>query len=33
MNEQPTFADLDYRHKRSRARREEFLEPMDSLIP
>ena len=33
MNEQPTFADLDYQHKRRRIRREEFLERMDSLIP
>ena len=32
MNEQPTFADLDYQHKRRRTRREEFLERMDSLI-
>ena len=33
MNEQPTFADLDYQHKRRRTRREEFLERLDSLIP
>ena len=33
MNEQPTFADLDYQHKRRRTRREEFLERMNSLIP
>ena len=33
MNEPPTFADLDYQHKRRRTRREEFLERMDSLIP
>ena len=33
MNERPTFADLDYQHKRRRTRREEFLERMDSLIP
>ena len=33
MIEQPTFADLDYQHKRRRTRREEFLERMDSLIP
>ena len=33
MNEQPTFADLDYQHKGRRTRREEFLERMDSLIP
>ena len=33
MNEQSTFADLDYQHKRRRTRREKFLERMDSLIP
>ena len=33
MNEQPSFADLDYQHKRRRTRREEFLERMDLLIP
>ena len=33
MKEQPSFADLDYQHKRRRTRREEFLERMDSLIP
>ena len=33
MNEQPTFADLDYQHKGRRTRREEFLERMDFLIP
>ena len=33
MNEQPTFADLDYQQKLRRPRREEFLERMDSLIP
>ena len=32
MNEQPTFADLDYQHKRRRTCREEFLERLDSLI-
>ena len=32
MNEQPTFADLDYQHKRRRTRREEFLE-LIALIP
>ena len=26
MKEQPTFADLDYQHKRRRICREEFLE-------
>jgi hypothetical protein len=33
MQEQPSFADLDYQHKRRRTRREEFLERLDSLIP
>ena len=33
MQEQPSFADLDYQHKRRRTRREEFVERMDSLIP
>ena len=33
MNEQPTFADLDYQGKKRKTRREEFLERMDSLIP
>ena len=33
MNQQPTFADLDYQHKRKRVRRDEFLERMDSLVP
>ena len=33
MQEQPSFADLDYQHKGRRTRREEFLERMDSLIP
>ena len=33
MNDQPSFADLDYQHKRRRTRREEFLERLDSLIP
>ena len=33
MNEQPSFADLDYQHKRRRTRREEFLERMDLLVP
>ena len=33
MNEQPTFADLDYQCKKRKTRREEFLERMDSLIP
>ena len=33
MNEQPSFADLDYQGKRRKTRREEFLERMDSLVP
>ena len=33
MTEQPTFADLDYRHKKRKTRREVFLERMDGLIP
>ena len=33
MTEQPTFAELDYQHKRRRTRRELFLERMDSLVP
>ena len=33
MKEQPSFAELDYQHKRRRTRREEFLQRMDSLIP
>ena len=30
---QPTFADLEYRGKKRRTRRELFLERMDGLIP
>ena len=33
MNEQPTFADLDYQGKKRKTRGEEFLERMDSRIP
>ena len=33
MKDQPSFAELDYQHKRRRTRREEFLQRMDSLIP
>ena len=33
MNGQPTFADLDYQHKRRRTRREVFLERMESPVP
>ena len=31
--DQPTFADLEYRGKKRRTRRELFLERMDGLIP
>ena len=31
--DQPTFADLDYRNKKRKTRREVFLERMDGLIP
>ena len=31
--EQPTFADLEYRGKKRKTRRELFLERMDGLIP
>ena len=33
MKEQPSFAELDYQHKRRRTRREEFLERLEFLIP
>ena len=33
MADQPTFADLDYEHKRHKTRRERFLEQLDSLVP
>ena len=33
MTDQPTFADLDYQHKKRKTRREAFLERMDDLIP
>ena len=33
MTDQPTFADLEYRHKKRRTRREVFLERMECLIP
>ena len=33
MTEQPTFADLEYQHKRRQTRREVFLKRIDSLIP
>ena len=31
--EQPTFADLEYAHKKRKTRREKFLERMEELIP
>ncbi len=31
--DQPTFADLEHRHKKRKTRRELFLKRMDSLIP
>ena len=31
--DQPTFADLEYRNKRWKTRREVFLEQLDTLIP
>ena len=31
--EQPTFADLEFQHKKRKTRREVFLERMDGLIP
>ena len=31
--DQPTFADLEYRHKKRKTRRELFLKRMDFLIP
>ena len=33
MTEQPTFADLEYQHKKRLTRREVFLKRIDSLIP
>ena len=33
MPDQPTFADLDYEHKKRKTRREAFLDRMDGLIP
>ena len=33
MTEQPTFADLEYQHKKRQTRREVFLKRIDSLIP
>lgn len=33
MADQPSFADLDYEHKRHKTRREKFLEQLDGLVP
>ena len=33
MTDQPTFADLEYQHKRRQTRREVFLKRIDTLIP
>ncbi|RMF18164.1 MAG: IS5 family transposase [Gammaproteobacteria bacterium] len=33
MDYQPTFAELEYEHKKRKTRREKFLEQMDALIP
>ena len=33
MADQPTFADLDYEHKRHKTRRERFLEQLEALAP
>ena len=33
MTEQPTFADLEYQHKKRQTRREVFLKRIDSHIP
>ena len=33
MADQPSFADLDYQHKRHKTRRERFLEQMEGLVP
>ena len=33
MADQPTFADLDYGHKRHKTRREKFLEQLEALVP
>ena len=33
MADQPSFADLDYQHKRHKTRREKFLERLDGLVP
>ena len=33
MSDQPPFADLEYRCKKHKTRREQFLEQLDRLIP
>ena len=33
MTDQPTFADLEYQHKKRQTRREVFLKRIDTLIP
>ena len=33
MLDQPSFADLDYQHKRHKTRREQFLERLGALVP
>ena len=33
MADQPSFADLDYQHKRHKTRREKFLERLEGLVP
>ncbi len=33
MDYQPTFAELEYQHKKRKTRREKFLEQMEALIP
>jgi IS5 family transposase len=33
MLNQPSFADLDYQHKRHKTRREQFPERLDALAP
>ncbi len=31
--EQPTFAELEYAHKKHKTRREKFLERLEALVP
>ena len=33
MLDQPSFADLDYQHKRHKTRREQFLERLGAWVP